>query len=135
MQTSLTWKGEGLRFEARNEQGASCTFDGKGEQGPSPMEAVALALASCSAIDVLMILQKMRQDVRACRCHVQAQRRDEIPKTFTQLHLHYELEGQLDPRKVEQALVMSHEKYCSVGAMLKAAGVTIEYDFELLPAL
>ena len=90
--------------------------------GPSPMEAVAAALACCSGVDVVSILEKMRKTLAALRIEVVATRRDEVPRVYTDLALVYHIDGpDLDRESVGRAVALSQEKYCSVAAMLRPA--------------
>ena len=92
-----------------------------------------MGAAACSAFDVLLILRKGRQDVHDCIAEADAQRAESDPKVFTRIHLHFILKGRnLDPDKIERAIKLSAEKYCSASAMLsKTAEIT--HDFEILP--
>ncbi len=89
-------------------------------QGARPMEVVLAGLGGCSAIDVMLILNKSRQEVSNCEIVITAERADTLPKVFTKIHLFYRVSGkQLDSRKVERAISLSMEKYCSVTKMLE----------------
>jgi putative redox protein len=81
-------------------------------------------------MDVLSILKKQRQHITDCVIEVQAKRRDEIPKVFTDIHLHYKISGyHLKENHVKRAVDLSAEKYCSVSAMLgKTAKITHDYE-------
>ncbi len=100
--------------------------------GPRPMEMVLLGLGGCTAVDVIMMLQKSQQDVRDCHIEVSAERAAEAPKVYTKIHVHYVVIGKhLAENKVERAVKLSAEKYCSVSKMLeKAAEIT--HDFEII---
>lgn len=100
--------------------------------GTRPMELVLIGLGGCSAMDVLSILKKQRQTVTDFMIEVQAQRREEEPKVFTEIHLHYIIKGRgLKENHVKRALELSTQKYCSVSAMLdKTAKIT--YDYEMI---
>lgn len=88
--------------------------------GPSPVEAVQGALASCTGMDVVSILQKMRKDLRSLRIEVETERREEHPRIYTSIVLVYYLEGaDLDEASVHRAVQLSQETYCSVSAMLQ----------------
>lgn len=87
--------------------------------GPSPMDLVQASLAGCTGIDVVIILQKMRQTLESLRIEVNPTRRDEPPRIFTRLELVYHLDGaELTESSVRRAVQLSHQKYCSVSAML-----------------
>jgi putative redox protein len=88
--------------------------------GPSPMEAVEGAVAACTGMDVVSVLQKMRKDLHSLRIEVEVERRDEHPRIFTSMVLVYYLEGSdLDEASAHRAVQLSQEKYCSVAAMLR----------------
>jgi putative redox protein len=108
--------------------------DGGRNLGVRPMETVLLGLGGCTAIDVMLILQKARQQVEDCILEISAERAAEVPKVFTKIHLHYRVKGRdLSAKQVERAINLSAEKYCSVTKMLeKTAQIT--HDFELLGA-
>ena len=102
--------------------------------GPSPMELVLIGTGGCSAWDVVHILEKGREAVEGCSVELKAERAIEDPKVFTQIHMHFVLRGRaLDPRKVERAISLSVEKYCSASAMLGRTA-TITHDFEVIDA-
>lgn len=99
--------------------------------GVRPMEMLLLGMGGCTTVDVISILKKMREDVTDCRCEVSGVRADEHPKIFTDIHIHFIISGNsLDEKKVEKAITLSAERYCSASLMLgKAAKVT--HDFEI----
>jgi len=100
--------------------------------GPSPMELVLIGTGGCSAWDVVHILEKGREAIEGCTVELEAERAPEDPKVFTQVHMHFVLRGQaLDARKVERAINLSVEKYCSASAMLSKSA-TITSDFEVI---
>ena len=96
----------------------------------APMQAVLMAMAGCSAIDVVTLLNKMRQPLEDIQIKVKADRVDTIPRVFSEIHVHYILTGPMESDKVEKAVSMSMETYCSVSKMIeKAAKIT--YSWEL----
>ncbi len=105
--------------------------DGSGAAS-GPMEMVLMALGGCSGIDVLLILKKMRAQVREFEIHLQAERADEPPRVFTKVHLEYVLRGEnLKPKDVERAIQLSMDKYCSVAGMVgKTAEIETSYRIE-----
>lgn len=134
MKATIGWMGE-RTFVAETESGHKVTLGsahGDGEKpGPSPMELVLIGAGGCSAWDVVSILDKSRAGMVECRVDVDADRAAEEPKIFTRIHLHFTLGGpDLDPRKVERAIALSVEKYCSAIAMLEKTA-TITHDYEL----
>ena len=100
--------------------------------GPSPMELVLIGTGGCSAFDVVHILEKGRQPVEDCIVELSAERADQEPKVFTRIHMHFVVTGRgLAASKVERAIALSIEKYCSASAML-AKTATITHDFEVV---
>ncbi len=104
------------------------------ELGVRPMEMLLLGLGGCTAFDVMHILTKARQPVTDCVVEIEAQRADEEPKIFTQIHVHFVVTGkELSEKRVARAVQLSAEKYCSASIMLgKSADIT--HDFELREA-
>jgi putative redox protein len=100
--------------------------------GPSAMELVLIGLGGCSAYDVVHILEKGREAVEDVAVELDAERAETDPKVFTRIHLHFVVRGRgLAPAKVERAIALSAEKYCSASAMIaKTAAIT--HDFELV---
>jgi len=130
---STSWQG-GTAFLGTNQDGAQLqigTLDNK--KGIGPMESVLLALAGCSGIDVLDILKKKRREVTDFKINVRGKRAENPPMVYTEILVEYVLYGKDLPEKdVEQAIRLSQEKYCSVGAMLdKTAKITT--SFRILP--
>jgi putative redox protein len=118
---TLAWKREGLLFEASTAHGSVDLASGldKPGNGATPMELLAVALGGCTAMDVVSILVKMRQPLESFSVEVSGERAEEHPKRFTSLEVVYRLKGDLDERKVERAISLSEERYCSVEATLK----------------
>lgn len=106
------------------------TFGGA-EAAARPMELVLIGLGSCTAMDVLSILKKMRQDVHHFDLELDAERADDHPAVFTKIHLHYIIYGKnIDNDSVDKAIDLSMNKYCSVSAMLKKS-VDMTWDYEI----
>lgn len=99
--------------------------------GPSPMELVLIALAGCTAWDVAMILDKMKQRFDGLEVHVRGVRRSEAPRIYTDIHVHYVVYGEVGEEKFERAIELSQEKYCSVSIMLKNGGINITTSHEV----
>jgi putative redox protein len=111
---SLVWQ-EGLRFVGGESEGPSTTVDGDNAAAPGPMLTLLLAAAACSGSDVVLILQKMRVQLRELRIDVSGVRREQEPRRYTAIHLDYHLGGEgLDQAKATRAVTLSVEKYCSV---------------------
>jgi len=124
MPVEATWT-RGMEFQVRASTGETYTLASipKAERpgpGPSPMEATQGALAACTGMDVVSILEKMRKTIRSFRIEVEVVRRDEHPRIYTDVTLVYHLDGpDLDQPSVERAVELSQDKYCSVAAMLR----------------
>jgi len=123
MRVTLT-RTHGAQYLGKNEAGRTLTMSGSPDIGPSeagvrPMEAVLLALAGCSAVDVQLILQKGRHTLTDLEVTVDGTRADAVPAVFTEIHLHFEAAGDFPEQKLERAVALSHEKYCSVARMLE----------------
>ena len=111
---SLTWQ-NGLRFTGGEPDGPSTTIDGDNAAAPGPMLSLLLAAASCSGSDVVLILRKMRIQLRQLRIEVAGVRREQEPRRFTAIHFDYQIGGEgLDQAKATRAVDLSIEKYCSV---------------------
>jgi putative redox protein len=135
MKARVKWV-EGRMFVGESASGHSVVMDGAVEiggrnLGVRPMEMLLLGLGGCTGVDVVMILEKSRQAVTDWAVEIDAERAATDPKVFIRIHLHYIITGRdLDPAKVERAIALSAEKYCSVSAMLgKTAEIT--HDFEI----
>ncbi|MBL8510504.1 MAG: OsmC family protein [Betaproteobacteria bacterium] len=133
MKARIKWI-ENVAFVGETESGHAVVMDGSPEAGgrnlgPRPMEMVLIGTGACSAFDVIHILRKSREPIIDCVVEMSATRADTDPKVFTQLHMHFVVTGSgLDPVKVERAIKLSAEKYCSASAMLSAtAAITHDY--------
>ena len=117
----LNWT-DGMQFVARAGDGPGVVLDSSdGGSGPSPMELVLIGVAGCTAIDVIMIMQKKRVAIKKFRVSITGQRTDDHPKRYTHIHIEYVLSGRdIRPKAVEQAIQLSEEKYCSASASLNA---------------
>ena len=123
----LTWAGE-ESFRGGVPGGPTVVIDGHAKDGASPVEQLLLAAASCSGIDVVLILQKMRVTLESLRVEVMGERRDETPKRFTAIHFRFHVAGAgADETKLRRAIDLSLEKYCSVVQSL-APDIRITYD-------
>jgi putative redox protein len=100
--------------------------------GPSPMELVLIGLGGCSGYDVVHILEKGREAVEDVTVELEAERAQQDPKVFTRVHMHFVVKGRgLVAAKVDRAIALSVEKYCSASAMI-AKTATITRDFEVV---
>ena len=100
----------------------------EGNIGFSPMELVLEGLAGCMSVDIMMILNKQRQVVESYQVFVKGNRVDDIPRVFESIDMLVEIEGDILPKKIQRAIDLSAEKYCSVLKMLeKAAKINIQF--------
>ena len=98
----------------------------------SPVETVAVSLAACSAMDVISIALKKRQDVTRYRIHVQATQRDEYPQVLTRADVIHEVEGpNLEEAAIRRCIELSALKYCPVNAMLSAGATEVHHRFRI----
>jgi len=112
------------RFMVMNDAGATAIIDGPADMGGEnaglrPMETLLSALAGCSALDVILILKKQRQDLKRLEVEVEGERADAVPAVFTNIHLRFKGYGTIDLEKLQKAVKLSIEKYCSVSKMLQ----------------
>jgi len=136
MKVTIQRKNQAIHFEGLNpdklkvEMDGSPTEGGEGK-GVRPMELVLMALGSCSSIDLVLILQKMRQELRDLNIEVEGKRaEDQVPKVFTEIHLHFILMGNIEEDKAGRAVELAVDKYCSVKNSLDP-NIKISYDFEV----
>ncbi len=129
MDAKVIWQG-GMQFVGSSESGHEVTLAAKGEEGIGPMEMVLTALAGCTSMDVISILEKKKQKVTSFEVHTHGERAADHPKVFTSLNVHYIVRGEgIDPAAVERAIELSETKYCPVGNMLgRIAPLTHSYE-------
>ena len=139
MECKVRWTGEGMSFVAETGSNHLVAMDGAPDGGgrnlaPRPMEMVLLGTGGCTAYDVVVILQRSGQNVTGCEVKLTAERAATDPKVFTRIHMHWTVRGRgLKRNIVENAVKLTHEKYCSATAMLiKTAEIT--RDFEIIEA-
>jgi putative redox protein len=122
------WKG-GTFFEGTTDNGNAVIFDADPThaQGPSPMEAVLMALCACTSVDVVSILGKKRQPFTGLKVTAHATRTENAPRVFTHIKLIYAVTGPVNRKAAEDAVALSKNKYCSISRMLEKAAV-IEYE-------
>ena len=125
----LEWLGDN---RLRGRSGAlEIVMDSPPEAGPSPVQTLAFALAGCMAIDVVQVLTKGRLPLDALRAHVAGERADQEPRRLVRVDLHFVVTGEIPSDRVERAIALSREKYCSVWHSLRP---DIEFltSFEIL---
>lgn len=131
MKAEVKWIGE-EQFLGISESGHCVILDANaGALAPSPLENILISLGGCSSVDVVSILKKARQDIKGCKVEIKASRVDTVPKLFSDIHLHFVIEGNdISEKHVERAVKLSADKYCSVALMLNKS-VNITHDFEV----
>ncbi len=136
MNISVKWI-DGMLMVGQSDSGHAIVMDGPPEIGGEnlgvrPMEMLLLGMTGCTVIDVISTLKKMREDVVDCQTQVSADRSEEYPKVFTNIHVHFVLRGkQLNPLKVDKAIKLSAEKYCSASIMIGKTAI-ITHDYEII---
>jgi putative redox protein len=126
----LSWQA-GSRLVARS-GGVEQTLDWDGEGAFSPVQALALALAGCMASDVVTILQKGRLPLRGLRAVLSGERAATEPRRLLSVDLRFEVTGEIPPDRVERAIALSREKYCSVWHSLRQ-DIAFSTSFDLRP--
>lgn len=129
-QVRLRWTGEGLVFRGGPDDGVQITVDSDGEQGQTPMQLLLMALGSCMAVDVRMILEKSRVPVEALEVEAVGVRASEPPRRYLSLELVYRVSGPTAEHdaKLERAVALSRDRYCSV---LHSLAPDIELDIRI----
>lgn len=125
------WKHDNV-YEGIAENGNTILFDADSAHthGPSPMEAVLMALCACTSVDVVSILKKKRQPLTGLRVSAIAEQTETPPRVFTKIKLTYAVSGKLSRKAVEDAVALSKNTYCSVSKMLeKATEISYEIVF------
>ena len=136
MDCTVRW-GDGMTFVAETGSGHLVPMDGAPDGGgrnlaPRPMEVVLAGAGGCTAYDVVVILKKSGQAISGCSVALQAERAATDPKVFTKIHYHFVVRGKnLKRNLVEQAVRLTHDKYCSATAIL-AKTAEITKDFEIV---
>lgn len=137
MNARIKWV-ENACYVAESGSGHAVVVDGPPDiggrnLGVRPMELVLMGVGACSAVDVVHILKKSRQQVTDCVCDVKAERAETDPKVFTKIHMHFKVGGRdLKENQVARAVQLSAEKYCSASIMLGKGGVEISHTHEII---
>jgi putative redox protein len=129
MIAKTVWKKE-MEFEGHSESGHPLVFDGGAAHanGPTPMEAVLLALCACTSVDVVSILEKKREPLTSLTVSATAEQAAAPPRVFTRIVLVYHVGGAVSKKAAEDAVALSKNKYCSVSQMLEKA---VQIDFAI----
>ncbi len=131
--TTIHYAGDEF-FIGTSPGGRSITIDTKGDRhsAPTPVELLLIAVGSCTAIDVISILEKKRQNVTDYKIELTAQRREEHPRAVTKINIHHIVYGHhVSEQAVTRAIALSDEKYCSVAATVRPTA-TITTSFEII---
>jgi putative redox protein len=137
MKIELSRLDQDFHLEAVNETGVRLESDGAPDigghnKGLRPMQMVLAALGSCSAIDVILLLRKQRQQLDDIKVTVTAEREQvKVAALFTDIHVHYRLYGPIDSKKAERAVDLSMDKLCSVKKLLDATA-KITWSWEVI---
>jgi putative redox protein len=139
MNINLIRKSGKFNFEAVNESGFTVELDAKaaigGEgKGFRPMEMLLVGLGGCSGIDMVNVLTKQKEPLEDIKIAINATRKDEeMPPIFDEIEIHFDLSGDLNPAKVERALAMTFDKYCSVSNILgRSAKINFTYNINMV---
>ncbi|MCX6311409.1 MAG: OsmC family protein [Bacteroidetes bacterium] len=134
MKVQLQRLDDAFKFEAKSEEGNSVIFDIAPEQGGKgkgirPMQSLLMALGGCSAVDIIIILKKQKQEITDFRIEIDGEReKEKEPALWQDVHVIYHLDGTIEPEKAKRAVQLSMEKYCSVAATLEKADAKITWE-------
>ena len=140
MKIKVGWS-DGMSFIGTSDSGHQIVMDAPAEfggldNGPRPMEMLLLGVGGCASFDVVHILKKSHQDITACVAELIAKRVNQVPSVFESIDIHFKVSGRsLDPRKVERAVRLSAETYCSASIMMGRAGVLIEHSHSIVESV
>ncbi|MCD0489399.1 OsmC family protein [Pedobacter sp. MC2016-14] len=136
MEINLVRKNDKFNFEAKNEVGQLVELDanpaigGEGK-GFRPMEMLLVGLGGCSGIDMVNVLTKQKEPLQDIKINIKATRKDdETPAIFDVIDIHFDLTGELNTQKVERALALTFDKYCSVSNILGRTA-TINFTYKI----
>lgn len=138
MEINLIRKNDKFNFEAQNPAGQIVEMDAKPEiggegKGFRPMEMLLVGLGGCSGIDVVNVLTKQKEPLQDVKINIKATRKnEEMPPIFDEINVHFDLYGPLAQQKVERALALTFEKYCSVSNILGRSAI-LKYTYTIHP--
>ncbi|MCA9896655.1 MAG: OsmC family protein [Ardenticatenaceae bacterium] len=129
----VVWSGDELQFHGTLGSGYEFELNSKsGTHGGSPMEFLLAGVAGCTAMDVISILQKMRQDVHEFSVEISGVRAEEHPKVYTEATITYIVRGHnLDEERVARAVELSEDIYCSASQMFRRSGTKINSSYRI----
>ncbi|MGC8585151.1 MAG: OsmC family protein [Thermoplasmata archaeon] len=131
MDISIKFAGD-LRFIATVDGKHSFVIDGNRITNASAMDFLLAGLGACTSIDVVMILQKMREPLRDLVVDVHGERAHEHPRVYTDVKLHYRAFGNINEEKLVKAIELSQNRYCSASIMFKRSGANVTYSYEII---
>ena len=137
MHVELKRLDDAFHFEAKDEEGHSIHYDGSlkiggKNKGISPMKSLLMAIGSCSAIDIVLILKKQKQEITDFWISIDGEReKDKTPALWETINVHFKLKGKIEKEKAERAVQLSMEKYCSVSQTLEKAGAKVTYSVSI----
>ncbi|HLG03950.1 MAG TPA: OsmC family protein [Bacteroidia bacterium] len=137
MKVVLNRLDDAFHFEAKNEDGVTMHFDagpdhGGKNQGVRPMQSLLMALGGCSAIDIILILKKQKQEITSFSMEIDGEReKGKEPALWENAHVIYRLDGKVENEKAKRAVQLSMEKYCSVSQTLEKAGAKITWEIHV----
>ena len=139
VKVELTRMDDAFHMAAVNDRGNIIHLDDGGKEGGKgagfgPMQSLLAAFGGCSAIDIVSILKKQRQELRDLKITVTGEREaGAVPSLYKEIHAHFKLYGKVDSDKAEKAVSLSVDKYCSVAMTLRKAGAAVTHSFEVIP--
>ncbi|HFQ92661.1 MAG TPA: OsmC family peroxiredoxin [Anaerolineae bacterium] len=132
----LTWTGNNWDYNVTFPSGREVLMTapgGSSEKGAGPMEFMLASVAGCTGVDMLSILQKMREDVQGVDVEITGVRADDYPMVYTDVHLAYTVTGHnVDEKSVQRAIELSMTKYCSASIIFKRAGVKVTTEYHIV---
>jgi putative redox protein len=133
-EVTLRWSGDGLTFVSQPTYGDPIvTGDDPEGPGAKPSDLLPISLAACTVFDVVVILRKQRQDLRALEVRITSEQDADPPWTFRSIHMHFVLMGEVDDRRAGRAIHLAESNYCSVAATLRPV-VRLTHSHEVLAA-
>jgi putative redox protein len=124
-------------FEAKDAAGHVIVLDSSSETGGKdagirPMQGLLMSLGACSAIDIVSILKKQKQQIEAFKIIIEGEREQgKLPSLWKKINVQFQLSGNIEPEKAMKACTLSIEKYCSVAETLRRAGAEIVWEVEV----
>lgn len=136
METKVVWNGK-MQFTGTTPSNFDIVMDavpehGGENKGPAPMELIPVALGGCTGMDVISILNKMKEKVEHFEMRITTERATEHPKVYTKVHIEYIFKGEnLNEENIKKAIELSQNKYCSVSAILRETA-EVTYSYKIL---